>query len=292
MEGTGKGPVKFSNKRYERARRADENRHMADNPVHKKDGRRISKKRKVNEEQEYNTSAFLYFTDNMVKYAHHGNKTIPWTFKTLQPQDWNAMHYTQIEPNPKIKRGGPWTCNRKATTMLNAASNVIKGSEKNVLVFHGTSMKHLRKFTDGISLSRGSGCLGSGFYVTLDPTEALGYACRVSDASNDLLVIEMIVKQTDHIVLDESMTSQFGGPDGPVDHPGCFATRDPVVMSDFALHTQVCLKNIELVRIHVFDRKSVGAFPTYRSPGYQARFKCGEYYDQNVDDALDQNEYN
>lgn len=73
--------------------------------------------------------------------------------------------------------------------MLNAASNVIKNDEEGAQTFHGSSMKDTRKFTDGISPSKGSGYLGSGFYVTLDPTAALGYACKASNASNDPLVI-------------------------------------------------------------------------------------------------------
>ena len=58
------------------------------------------------------------------------------------------------------------------------------------------------------------------------------------------------------------MSSKFKGSDEPVEHERCYATRDPYVLSHCAIQTRGCLRNIELVRIRVFDRNSVGVFPT------------------------------
>ena len=216
-----------------------------------------------------------------------------WAMKTLVPKSWNELRYTQITPNTKARNPiGPWACNPHAKTLLEGASNVLLKNDNAVLAFHGTSTRYIRSIADGLVLS-GEGCMDTGLYVTLDPSEAMGYACRVSDQKFNPMILELVINKADDIRLD--------GVEHPRIHEGdygnvpfkdaeierrygnvCAASRDAYVAADFALHTRGCLRKIELIRAHTFARDAIRTFPTYRNPEYQPDTTCAQYYDQRL----------
>lgn len=185
-------------------------------------------------------------------------KKNPWLYKSLSPSEWNSMRYTQIVLNNQRGDDGPWTRNSIAEHMASASSNFVKGEPGSVLVFHGTTTDHLHNFAHEIYYNVGEGCLGYGFYVTFDPTEALGYACR---RSGDPVVLEMIIPKAKEVSFQ-------------TDDDAC---RDDVCPAQVVLRRS---GRIRVVRVHVFKRAEVGAFPTYHIRGF-AQNSCSSNEDYN-----------
>lgn len=222
--------------------------------------------------------------------SHAESPMTEWGRQTLSPNSWNKFRFTQIKPNPLATNEiGPWTCNRKARTLLQAASNVLAGDEGAVLAFHGTSTKYIRDIQGGLVLS-GEGCMGTGLYVTLDPTEAMGYACMESSTAHEPIILELVIENANTVELgeeypeihdadyrDEKFEDEFVE---QIFGDKCHASRDSHVAADIALHTRGCLRITKLVRIHMFKRTAIGVFPTYRLPGYRPTKTCSQFYDK------------
>jgi hypothetical protein len=199
--------------------------------------------------------------------AAQSDGLLPWTYGAINAAQWNAMGFTPTVPNPhRSAQHGPWTQNPSAANLFKAASKVCEAHSHAVLCFHGTTLEHLQSVADGIQLI-GDGALGPGFYITLDPNEALGYAC--SPAKGRPVVLEIVVKDAAKVSIDPQDS------DGEAD--ACTAARDPIVASDFALKKRGCLSKMGIVRVHVFDKDSIGKFPTYYVKGFRAVATCAGY---------------
>jgi hypothetical protein len=199
---------------------------------------------------------------------------LPWTYSAINAAQWNSMGFTRTSLNPRRSaHHGPWTQNPRATNLLKAASNVCDGDHRDVLCFHGTSLDQLKSVANGIQLI-GDGALGPGFYFTLDPNEALGYAC--SSVRGRPVVLEIVVNGATQVSINpQASLDSLDEEDS--DGESCSVSRDPIVASDFALKKRGCLKKMRIVRVHVFDKDSIGKFPTYYVKGFRAVATCGGY---------------
>ena len=183
-----------------------------------------------------------------------GQKTQPITMP-----EWNSWNYTRIIM-PSGNDPARWSYNGR---QLSEAGNRIKGAPAgSVLMFHGTTDENLGGILDASSNDpmklTGGGALGTGFYLTFSPNEAMGYACDrlgYHPRSKKGVVLEFIVKDADTIV---------EGPD---------YTRNSV----YGMTSQIAMKrkatSLSLQRVHLFPR---GKFPRLQisSNGNPAMGRC------------------
>lgn len=147
----------------------------------------------------------------------HHEKQSPMMSKYIDGiRDWNKLGYTQL--NDLGKRctwksdTNRWSVHsNRDRTLFDVAKYKVSGSRADVLVFHGTTVEHLDSIKANIDWRLGDGALGKGFYFTLNPNEAKGYACNQSlrgrvegkkrEHNQMVIVLECIVHDADKFEL-------------------------------------------------------------------------------------------
>lgn len=98
------------------------------------------------------------------------------------PMVWNLLGFSQLDPIPPTLTN-TWVKEiPDGPTLFDYATHTLRGHPDSIVVFHGSTMKHKDDLDRFINWSLGGGTLGDGFYFTLNPNEAKGYACTKAAA--------------------------------------------------------------------------------------------------------------
>jgi hypothetical protein len=126
----------------------------------------------------------------------------------ITPPMWNSYGYTQIVPIDPTYNFNAWGHNdlggptsvRQAATLRDISNYHVEGDPNAILMFHGTVISY-RAQMENIDWTRGGGALGVGFYLTLNPAEALSYGCRKTGTQKySVMLLECIVRNAHQLL--------------------------------------------------------------------------------------------
>lgn len=177
----------------------------------------------------------------------------------ITPAIWNKYatetptQFTRIVPRFKHKTIMTWGTTawgmqyKDSLKLLDIAAYHVEGDSNAVLMFHGTSALHEHDITKGIKWEYGNGACGAGFYLTLNPSEALSYGCT-KRRRRQIILLECIVRNADKIRLrygHATFCPDYTITDAYTRIPNQIAGRD------------VLLANIQIVRMHKVDAEQL-----------------------------------
>jgi hypothetical protein len=161
--------------------------------------------------------------------------------------EWNKFGYTQIIDIHHY----PLWCNKDinyySKSLLDVSTCCLNDDHNAILAFHGTIVGSIDSIHKKIDWTFGGGYLGSGFYFTLNPNEAKGYACLMAFrlrnegllSNSEMLkkykygvVFELIIRNAHNLIIGtdikrhDKLLNQFNG-------------------------QQILVDNIEIVRAHI-----------------------------------------
>jgi hypothetical protein len=159
--------------------------------------------------------------------------------RIITPEIWNSCNLTQITQY----KGTPnqWETDGTATTLLELSNYHIKGDPTSILMLHGSASQHFDSLqTINVDKSHG-------FYLSLDPSEALTYGCwKLDKPPAQVLLLEIIVHNAHELILAPKGSRSESIP----------ASGDIIVDDENAkqiLGRDKLVRNIEIVKRHLLD---------------------------------------